>query len=111
MRARSIQIPDMVTISASKVSSPPPWALMQRQLFSLTEEFARLYVVKYAEGGGATLLAEDFDDLYEQWYNYGLFYALGGADAMLDIHLQQWNATNRISSQSFNHRPIHNDHS
>lgn len=111
MRARSIQIPDMVTISASKVSSPPPWALMQRQLFSLTEEFARLYVVKYAEGGGATLLAEDFDDLYEQWYNYGLFYALGGADDMLDIHLQQWNATNRISSQSFNHRPIHNDHS
>ena len=101
----------MVTISASKVSSPPPWALMQRQLFSLMEEFARLYVVKYAEGGGATLLAEDFDDLYEQWYNYGLFYSLGGADDMLDIHLQQWNATNRISSQSFNHRPIHNDHS
>ena len=83
---------------------------MERQLFSLMEESARTYTSKYAERGGATLLAEDLDDLYEQFYNFGLFYALGAADDMLDLHLQQWNATNRISDQSINHRPIHNNH-
>ena len=103
-------MPSVPTITATRVTAPPAWALMERQLFALMEESARKYVAKYAERGGATLLAEDLDDLYEQFYNYGLFYALGAADDLLDLHLQQWNATNRISDQSFNHRAKHNDH-
>ncbi len=110
MSTRPIDIPSIATIKATKVTAPPAWALMERQLFSLMEESARKYVAKYAERGGATLLAEDLDDLYEQFYNYGLFYALGAADDLLDLHLQQWNATNRISDQSFMHRAKHNDH-
>ena len=110
MNARPVEVPGTTTITATKVTAPPAWALMERQLFSLMEESARTYTSKYAERGGATLLAEDLDDLYEQFYNFGIFYALGGADDMLDLHLQQWNATNRISDQSFNHRPIHNNH-
>ena len=110
MNARPVELPGTTTITATKVTAPPAWALMERQLFSLMEESARTYTSKYAERGGATLLAEDLDDLYEQFYNFGIFYALGGADDMLDLHLQQWNATNRISDQSFNHRPIHNNH-
>ena len=110
MYARPVEIPNGTTITATKVTAPPAWALMERQLFSLMEESARTYTSKYAERGGATLLAEDLDDLYEQFYNFGLFYALGGADDMLDLHLQQWNATNRISDQTINHRPIHNNH-
>ena len=110
MHPRTVEVPNGTTITATKVTAPPAWALMERQLFSLMEESARTYTSKYAERGGATLLAEDLDDLYEQFYNFGLFYALGGADDMLDLHLQQWNATNRISDQSFNHRPIHNNH-
>ena len=110
MHPRTVEIPNGTTITATKVTAPPAWALMERQLFSLMEESARQYTSKYAERGGATLLAEDLDDLYEQFYNFGLFYALGAADDMLDLHLQQWNATNRISDQTINHRPIHNNH-
>lgn len=111
MNARPVEMQGIATIKASRIAAPPPWALMERRLFSLMEASARAYVSQYAERGGATLLAEDLDDLYEQFYNYGLFYALGASDDMLDLHLQQWNATNRISDQGFNHRPIHNEHS
>ena len=100
----------MVTIQATKVAAPPAWALLERNLIELMEQSARQFVKKYTERGGATLLAEDLDDLYEQFYNYGLLYAIGGADDLLDLHLQQWNAATRISDESIQHRPnLHED--
>ncbi len=110
MAAKPIEIPGMTKLRATRLGAPPAWALMERNLIELMEESARLFTRKYIERGGGTLLAEDVDDLYEQFYNFGLFYAIGGADDMLDIHLQQWNATTRISDDSFNHRPVHNKH-
>ena len=110
MSARLVEMPGIAEIKASQVAAPPAWALMERNLIALMEESARLYARKYTERGGATLLAEDLDDLYEQFYNYGLFYAIGASDDLLDLHLQQWNATTRISEDRFNHRPVHNDH-
>ena len=110
MPPKPVEIPGMIGIKATKVTAPSAWALMERSLIELMEESARRFTRKYTERGGGTLLAEDVDDLYEQFYNYGLFYAIGAADDMLDIHLQQWNATTRISDERFNHRPIHNDH-
>ncbi len=107
----SASLPDMATIKATRVSPPPAWALLERELIDLMNESAQAYVRKYAEPGGATLLAEDLDDLYEQFYNFGLFYALGADESLLDLHLQQWNATTRISDATFNHRMRHNDHS
>ena len=59
----------MVTIQATKVAAPPAWALLERNLIELMEQSARQFVKKYTERGGATLLAEDLDDLYEQFYN------------------------------------------
>jgi len=100
----------MVGIKATKLSAPPAWALMERNLIELMEESGRMYAARYFERGGGTLLAEDLDDLYEQTYNFGLFYAIGAADDLLDIHFRNWNAVTRISDESFNHRPIHNDH-
>lgn len=110
MSEKSVEIPGMVEIEATEVSAPPAWALMERNLIELMEQSARMFARKYTERGGGTLFAEDLDDLYEQFYNFGLFYAIGAADDMLDIHLQQWNATNRISDERFDHRPVHNNH-
>ena len=105
----SNSIPGLTTIKATEITAPPAWALMERRLISLMEEAAPLTVKKYTELGGALYMAEDFDDLYEQFYNWGLFYAIGADESLLDFALQEWNATTRISDDSFNHRLRHND--
>ena len=110
MAASVMEAGGMARITATRVQAPPAWALIERNLIALMEQSARLYVRRYTERGGGTLFAEDLDDLYEQFYNFGLFYAIGAADDMLDIHLQQWNATTRISDERFNHRPNANEH-
>ena len=110
MAGRSIELPGIVGIKATKVTTPPAWALLERQLIELMERSGRLFAQRYFERGGGTLLAEDVDDLYEQFYNFGLFYAIGAADDILDLHFRNWNAVTRISDDSFDHRPVHNDH-
>jgi len=110
MAARKLDIPPMARITATSVAAPPAWALMERNLIALMEESGRLFARQYFERGGGTLLAEDFDDLYEQMYNFGLFYAIGAADDLLDLHFRNWNAVTRISDENIVHRTRHNDH-
>ena len=110
MAARKIEAPRMARIGATRVAAPPPWALLERRLIALMEESGRLFARQYFERGGGTLLAEDVDDLYEQMYNFGLFYAIGAADDLLDLHFRNWNAVTRIGDDSFIHRTTHNDH-
>ena len=100
----------MIGIKANTVTAPPAWALLERELISLMEDSGRLFAQQYFERGGATLLAEDVDDLYEQFYNFGLFYAIGADDDMLDLHFRNWNAVTRISDDSVHHRTQYNDH-
>ena len=100
----------MTKIEATEVAAPPAWALMERNLIALMEESGRLFARQYFERGGGTLLAEDVDDLYEQMYNFGLFYAIGAADDLLDLHFRNWNAVTRISDERFQHRTRYNDH-
>ena len=104
-----VSTPEMVSIKATGISAPPGWALMERNLIDLMEEAAPIMVKKYTEPGGALYFAEDFDDLYEQFYNWCLFYAIGADESLLDLALQGWNASTRISDDSFNHRLRHND--
>ncbi|MFL2542479.1 MAG: hypothetical protein ACJ0UT_11010, partial [Candidatus Latescibacterota bacterium] len=110
MAGEKLDIPRMTGIVATKIEAPPAWALMERDLISLMEESGRLFARQYFERGGGTLLAEDVDDLYEQMYNFALFYSIGAADDLLDLHFRNWNAVTRISDDSFNHRPVHNEH-
>ena len=107
--ANGVSIPEMVSIKATEISAPPAWALIERNLINLMEEAAPMVVKKYTEPGGALYFAEDFDDLYEQFYNWCLFYSIGADESLLNVALQEWNATTRISDDSFNHRLRHND--
>ncbi len=107
--ANGVSMPEMVSIKATEISAPPAWALMERNLINLMEEAAPMVVKKYTEPGGALYFAEDFDDLYEQFYNWCLFYSIGADESLLNVALQEWNATTRISDDSFNHRLRHND--
>ena len=107
--ANGVSMPEMISIKATEILAPPAWALMERNLINLMEEAAPMVVKKYTEPGGALYFAEDFDDLYEQFYNWCLFYSIGADESALNFALQEWNATTRISDDSFNHRLRHND--
>ena len=102
--ANAVSIPGMVSIKATELSAPPAWALKERNLISLMEEAAPLLLKKYAEQGGALYFADDLDDLYERIYNWGLFYAIGADERLLEMALLCWNASTRITSDEIVHR-------
>ncbi len=91
----------MVAIKATDIVAPPTWALLERKLIRLMEEAAPLMVKKYAEPGGVLYFVDDLDDLYEVCYNWGLFYAIGANDELLNLALRQWNATTRSRDDRF----------
>ncbi len=97
----------VVGVKATEATPPPGWALMERRLIDLMEEAAPAMVRKYTERGGAFYYADDLDDLYERTYNWGLFYALGADEAVLDLALQQWNAVTRWFDDSVVNRAKH----
>ena len=99
-----VSIPGMVSVKATELSAPPAWALMERNLISLMEEAAPMLLQKYAEPGGALYFADDLDDLYERIYNWGLFYAMGADERLLEMALLCWNASTRITSDEIVHR-------
>ena len=89
--------PDLPTIAVDRrPAAPPQWALLQRQLIEVMEQAAELKVRKYSERGGVPYYADDVDDLYEMIYNWGLFYAIGADERVLDLALQHWNAVTRF---------------
>ena len=94
--AQAVSIPGMLSVKATEVSAPPRWALLQRELISVMEEAAEMMVRKYAERGGLFIFADDLDDFYERTYNWGLFYAMGADERVLELALQQWNANTRL---------------
>ncbi len=89
-------LPDMPTITATEVTAPPTWALLQRKLIALMEESAPMMSRKYAERNGAWYWSDDMDDYYERSYNWCLLYALGGDESLVDLALKHWNATTRL---------------
>jgi hypothetical protein len=110
-------IPGLVGIRATRIAPPPGWALQERHLMGLMEQGANLMMEKYAERGGVCFFADDVDDLYEMCYNWGLFYALGAGERVLELALQQWNATTRFFDDRYvsrvhpRFRPqLHNDY-
>ena len=99
-----VSIPGMISVKATELSAPPAWALTERNLISLMEEAAPMLLKKYAEPGGALYFADDLDDLYERIYNWGLFYAIGADERLLEMALLCWNASTRITSDEIVHR-------
>ena len=89
----------MIKITAARRADPPRWAVLQRRLFSVMEEAARLTVEKYTDDEGIPYLADDVDDLYERFYNWPLFYSVGAGDEMLRQSVQEYEAITRSNGQ------------
>ncbi len=100
---------DPVLARATEVGVPPAWAVTQRRLMETMEQAADLMLQKYTEPSGTLYFADDVDDLYERFFNWGLFYAIGGHDRMLDHALKQWNAVTRWCDDGVQNRLEHNE--
>ena len=73
------------------------------------EEGAVALMDKYTERGGAQYYSDCVDDLYEMYYDWGLFYAMGAGDVVLDKALDGWNAVTRYNDDGIVHRAKHGE--
>ena len=49
----SFHLPDMPSLSATRIEPPPTWALLERKIISLMARGAAMLSRKYAERSGA----------------------------------------------------------
>lgn len=88
-------LPEIVIITASEKSVPPAWALMQQQLIRTINEAAPVFLDRFTRRDGTLYNYGEWDDVYEMFYNWSLFYAIGGDEYTFDRALRQYNVLTR----------------
>ena len=96
-------MPDnMSWIEATQAAAPPAWAVLERRLFAAIDEAAPVFLEKYTRPGGALVWQEEYpgdgvwaDDLYEAFFNWPHYHALGGSDYTGAKAFEEWNAITR----------------
>ena len=90
------------TLEATCPTSPPAWAVLERRLIDAIDEAAPIFLDKYTRPGGALVWQEQYpgdgvwaDDLYEAFFNWPQYHALGGSGYCGEKSLVQWNAITR----------------
>ena len=86
----AVSVSGMAHIKATRVSPPPGWALLERELISLMEAAVDVAAKKYSRPDGTPYRVDDVDDTYEAHSYKGLLYAIGGDDRVLEIGLREW---------------------
>lgn len=88
----------MPTLTAAGRTSPPAWALLERQLVGAMNEAAVEHVNRYTRDDGTLVWRDRWpgmdgsDDAYESFGNFPLFYALGGGEEILRMSDREWDA-------------------
>jgi hypothetical protein len=89
-------------IATVPTAAPPAWAVLERSLIDLMDRSVYPYLEKYTYPDGSLIWADKWhnsrdglDDLYESFYNWPLFYLLGGGDHMLPLAQKEWDAITR----------------
>ena len=92
----------MKTITSQRPTSAPAWAVLERQLFRTIDEAAPVFLEKYTRPGGELIWREDYpgdgvwaDDLYEAFFNWPTYCALGGSRYTGEMAVCEWNAITR----------------
>src|SRR4030095_14219440 len=93
--SKAVEIADLVIIKADGLTAPPSWAVMQRLLIKTMEEAAPIYLKRFTRPGGTVYGEGMVDDVYEMFFNWPLFYAMGGDAKLLHWALQEWSAITR----------------
>jgi hypothetical protein len=83
------------------VLDPPPWAVLERQLFAALDQSVYPFLERYAHPDGTLIWRDTLhgrdgaDDFYESSYNWPLLYLLGGGEHLLTLGIRQWEAITR----------------
>ena len=91
----------MISITATRIADPPPWAALQRRLFSVMEEAARLTLDKYTDDEGIPYYAADVDDIYERFYSWPLLYSVGASEEVLRFAVQEYEVITRSNGGGY----------
>ncbi len=94
-------IEGLKTIEIAMPTTPPEWALWQRHLLEQLHPAAVEFVRKYTRPDGTLIWRDRWpgmdgsDDGYESFYNFPLYYALGGPEEIHDLSRKLWDAVTR----------------
>jgi hypothetical protein len=100
------------TVPITTPQRPPEWALWQRHVLSQLEPAAKFFVEKYTRPNGELIWRDEWpgmdgsDDGYESFYNFPLFYVLGGHEDLLPLSEKLWDA---VTEQFTRYGQIHNE--
>ncbi len=89
--------PAMETITIVTTDVPPKWALYERHVLDQLAPAAVEFVNKYTRPDGSIIWRDEWpgmdgsDDGYESFYNFPLYYALGGPQEIEAISQKVWN--------------------
>jgi len=92
---------DLTTIDITSPVAPPRWALMERHLFDVMHEAAVAFVKRYTRPDGTLVWRDEWpgmdgsDDGYESFFNFPLYYALGGHEELHTLARKEWDAVTR----------------
>jgi hypothetical protein len=111
VQAQSLDAPHHASLSQAttegatiEINTPdvaPEWALWQRRLLRDLAPAAREFVEKYTRPDGTLIWREEWpgidgsDDGYESFYNFPLYYALGGPDDIHRVSRRLWDGVTR----------------
>ena len=85
-------------IELSTAAAPPSWALWQRHVLESMYPAAMEFVAKYTRPDGSIIWRDEWpgmdgsDDGYESFYNFPLYYVLGGPSDIDSLSRKLWEA-------------------
>ena len=100
------------TVPITTSGVPPTWAVWERHLIDQLYPAAQEFVAKYTRSDGTIVWRDVWpgmdgsDDGYESFYNFPLYYALGGHKAMGPLSEKLWDGVTR---QFTAYGQIHNE--
>lgn len=93
--------PEIPRIEIATSAPPPEWALVQRHLLDQLAPAALEFVRRYTRPDGTIIWRDVWpgmdgsDDGYESFYNFPLYYALGGAAEIEPLARKLWDGVTR----------------
>ena len=91
----------LVTVEVGQRAAPPEWALLERHVLEQLYPAALEFVHHYTAPDGSLIFLDKFpgadgsDDAYESFYNFPLYYALGGPEEMNTLSRKLWDGITR----------------
>ena len=102
---RSIAQTEIPVISMKTTATPPEWALLQQHVMDQLEPAALEFVNKYTNDDHTLKWRKEWpgfdgsDDGYESFYNFPLYYAIGGPPSIDRLSRDLWEGVTRQFTQ------------